>query len=41
MDFILGDHTGIAMKAKEIVSHRDVRSLRALAEERKLSVMSA
>ena len=36
VDFILGDHTGIAMKAKEIVSPRDVRSLRALAEERKL-----
>jgi len=35
VDFILGDHTGIAMKAKEIVSPRDVSSLRALAEERK------
>ncbi len=36
VDFILGDHTGIDVKAKEIVSSRDVRSLRALAEERKL-----
>jgi len=36
VDFILGDHTGIEMKAKETVSPRDVSSLRALAEERKL-----
>src|SRR5437870_3117477 len=36
VDFILGDHTGIEMKAKDTISPRDVRSLRALAEERKL-----
>ena len=36
VDFILGDHTAIEIKAKKIVSERDLRSLRALAEERKL-----
>ncbi len=36
VDFILGDHTGIEVKAKDTVAPRDVRSLRALAEERKL-----
>ncbi len=36
VDFILGDHTGIELKAKDTISPRDVRSLRALAEERKL-----
>lgn len=36
VDFILGDHTAIEVKAKENVSARDLRSLRALAEERKL-----
>lgn len=36
VDFILGDHTAVEVKAKENVSSRDVRSLRALAEERKL-----
>jgi len=36
VDFILGDHTGIEMKAKDTISPRDLRSLRALAEERKL-----
>jgi len=36
VDFILGDHTGIEMKAKDTISPPDLRSLRALAEERKL-----
>ena len=35
VDFILGDHTAIEVKAKENVSARDLRSLRALAEEKK------
>ncbi|MBI4521354.1 MAG: methyltransferase domain-containing protein, partial [Gemmatimonadetes bacterium] len=36
VDFILGDHTAIEVKAKETVSDRDLRSLGALAEEKKL-----
>ena len=36
MDFILGDHTAIEVKAKENVSAHDLKSLRALAEEKKL-----
>jgi predicted AAA+ superfamily ATPase len=36
VDFILGDHTAIEVKAKENVSEQDLRSLRALAEEKKL-----
>jgi uncharacterized protein len=36
VDFVIGDHTAIEVKAKEAVSSQDVRSLRALAEERKL-----
>lgn len=36
VDFILADHTAIEVKAKETVSAADLRSLRALAEERKL-----
>lgn len=36
VDFILGDHTAVEVKAKENVSSQDVKSLRALAEERKL-----
>ncbi len=35
-DFIIGDHTAVEVKAKENVSSRDLRSLRALAEEKKL-----
>ena len=35
-DFIIGDHTAVEVKAKENISSRDLRSLRALAEERKL-----
>jgi predicted AAA+ superfamily ATPase len=36
VDFILGNHTAIEAKAKRNVSESDLRSLRALAEERKL-----
>jgi len=36
VDFILGDHTAIEVKAKENLSTRDLKSLRALAEEKKL-----
>ena len=36
VDFILGDHTAIEVKAKENVSPNDLRSLRAIAEENKL-----
>jgi len=33
VDFVLGDHTAIEVKAKENVSAQDLRALRALAEE--------
>ncbi len=33
VDFILGDHTAIEVKAKKTISARDLRSLRALREE--------
>jgi predicted AAA+ superfamily ATPase len=36
VDFILGDHTAIEVKAKENVSTQDLKSLRALAEEKLL-----
>lgn len=36
VDFILGDHTAVEVKAKSNVSAKDLRSLRALAEESKL-----
>ncbi|MBI5406338.1 MAG: ATP-binding protein [Nitrospirae bacterium] len=36
VDFIIGDHTAIEVKAKKNVSPQDVKSLRALAEEKKL-----
>jgi len=36
VDFILGDHTAIELKAKDSVSGQDLRSLLALAEERRL-----
>jgi uncharacterized protein len=36
VDFIVGDHTAIAVKAAPNISAADLRSLRALAEERKL-----
>lgn len=34
VDFVLGDHTAIELKAKATVSPRDLRGLRALGEER-------
>ena len=36
VDFIIGDHTAVEVKAKENVSGQDVKSLRALREEAKL-----
>ncbi len=36
VDFIIGEHTAVEVKAKENVSPADLRSLRALAEEQKL-----
>ncbi|MGH9363719.1 MAG: ATP-binding protein [Thermoanaerobaculia bacterium] len=36
VDFIIGDHTAVEVKAKENVSPQDLRPLRALAEEKKL-----
>ncbi len=36
VDFVLGDHTAIEVKAKESVSANDLRSLRAIAEERSI-----
>lgn len=36
VDFILGEHTAVEVKAKTNVSPQDLKSLRALAEERKL-----
>ncbi len=36
VDFILGDHTAIEVKAKENLSPHDLKPLRALAEEKKL-----
>jgi len=36
VDFILGDHTAVEVKAKGNVGSQDLKSLRALAEERKL-----
>ncbi len=36
VDFILGDHTAVEVKAKENVSANDLKSLRAFAEEKKL-----
>lgn len=35
VDFIVGGHTAVEIKAKENVSMQDLRSLRALAEEKK------
>jgi len=35
-DFIIGDHTAVEAKAKKNVSPRDLRSLEALSEEKKL-----
>jgi predicted AAA+ superfamily ATPase len=36
VDFILGDHTAVEVKAKENLSANDLKPLRALAEEKKL-----
>jgi predicted AAA+ superfamily ATPase len=36
VDFILGDHTAVEVKAKPVISANDLRSLRALSEEGKL-----
>ncbi len=36
VDFILGDHTAIEMKARENIAANDLKSLKALAEEKKL-----
>jgi len=36
VDFIIGDHTAVEVKAKENVSQHDIKSLRALAEEKLL-----
>jgi len=36
VDFIIGDHTAVEVKAKENISARDLKSLRALAEEKQL-----
>jgi predicted AAA+ superfamily ATPase len=36
VDFVLGDHTAVEVKAKENISLRELRSLRALAEEARL-----
>jgi predicted AAA+ superfamily ATPase len=36
VDFIIGDHTAIEVKAKKNVSPQDLRSLKALAEESNL-----
>jgi len=36
VDFILGDHTAVEVKAKKNISANDLKSLRALAEEKRL-----
>ncbi len=36
VDFIIGDHTAIEVKAKQNVASQDLKSLRALAEEKQL-----
>jgi predicted AAA+ superfamily ATPase len=36
VDFIIGEHTAIEVKAKANISQQDLRSLRALAEEKRL-----
>jgi predicted AAA+ superfamily ATPase len=36
VDFILGDHTAIEVKAKENIAPHDLKSLRAIAEEGRL-----
>jgi hypothetical protein len=36
VDFIVGDHTAVEVKAKKNLSPRDLKPLLALAEEKKL-----
>ncbi len=36
VDFIIGDHTAVEIKAKKTVSLQDIKSLRALADEKKI-----
>ena len=36
IDFIIGDHTAIEVKAKQNLATADIKPLRALAEEKKL-----
>lgn len=36
VDFIIGDHTAVEVKAKQNIAAQDLKGLRALAEERKL-----
>jgi uncharacterized protein len=36
VDFVIGDHTAVEVKAKPSIAANDLKSLRALAEERKL-----
>ncbi len=36
VDFIIGDHTAVEVKAKDTIAPQDVKSLKALAEEKKL-----
>jgi len=36
VDFVIGDHTAIEAKAKPSISANDLKSLRALGEERRL-----
>jgi len=37
VDFIIGDHTAVEVKAKDNVSPQDLKSLRALREEKLLN----
>jgi uncharacterized protein len=36
VDFIIGDHTAVEVKAKDNISQQDMKSLRSLAEEKRL-----
>jgi predicted AAA+ superfamily ATPase len=36
VDFIIGDHTAVEIKAKANISNRDIKSLQALSEEQRL-----
>jgi uncharacterized protein len=36
VDFIIGDHTAVEVKAKENISAHDLKSLRAFAEEKQV-----